>query len=108
SVSRAVLAGLAALFMVLPRPARADTTDRVSKTFRVAAGTPIRVDATIAELTITGSDRLDLVVDIARRAPSAADLARFPGLVEKSAEGIRISAVQTGDGRDPNLKAEIA
>ena len=105
---RAALAGLATLFIVLPCPARADTTDRVSKTVRVAAGTPIRVDATIAELTITGSDRMDLVVDIARRAPSAADLARYPVIVEESADGVHISAVQTGDGRDPNLKTEIA
>src|SRR5439155_7231257 len=66
SVIRAALAGLATLFIVLPCPARADTTDRVSKTVRVAARTPIRVYSTIAELTNTGSDRVDLGVGKAR------------------------------------------
>jgi hypothetical protein len=85
----------------------ADTSDRLTRTVHLTPGTPIRVDATIAELTVTGSNRTDVVVDIARHAPSAADLAKYPALVDERPDGLHISAIQANDGRDARLKTDI-
>jgi len=89
----------------------ADATDRVSRVFSLAPGAPIRVDATIANLTIVGSNRPDVQVEIVRRAPSAADLAKYPVVFDEGPNGLRLSVVQAGSGddagRDANLKTEI-
>jgi hypothetical protein len=89
----------------------ADATDRVSRVFTVAPGTPIRVEATIANVTIVGSNRPDIQVEITRRAPDAADLAKYPVVFDEGPNRLRISAVQAGSGedagRDANLKTEI-
>ena len=91
-----------------PRPVgRADTSDRLTRTVHLTPGTPIHVDATIAELTIAGSNRTDVLVDIVRHAPSAADLAKYPALVDQRPDALHISAVQAHDGRDAKLKADI-
>ena len=99
-----VFAAFAACAFLTP----ADATDRVTRVLPLAAGQSIRVDATIADLTITGSNRSDVLVEIVRRAPTAADLAKFPVVIDQGAEGLHIAALQTstGDeaGRDANLK----
>ena len=88
-------------------PARADVADRVARTVTLAAGGSIRVEATIADLKIIGSNRLDVAVEIVRHAPGSADFARFPALIEETAAGLRITALQESDGRDALLKSEI-
>jgi len=98
---------LAAVAGAALRPGLADTTDRLTRTVHLPPSTPISVDATIAELTITGSNRTDVVVDIVRNAPSAADLAKYPALVEERPDALHISAIQADDGRDARLKTQI-
>src|SRR5258708_11352361 len=78
--------------------ASAAVTDRVTRTVGLRAGEPIRIDATIADLTITGSNRPDVEIEIVRRAPSSADLAKYPALIETGADGLHISAVHA-EGR---------
>ena len=85
----------------------ADVTDRLTRTVPLAVGRAIRVDATVGDVTIVGSNRLDIGIEIARRAPSAADLARFPAVVDDSGDALRIGAVQTHDGRDAALVSMI-
>jgi hypothetical protein len=98
---------LLALVGAASSPARLDTSDRLTRTVHLTPGTPIRVDATIADLTIAGSNRTDVLVDIVRRAPSAADLARYPALVDQRSDALLISAVQADEGRDAKLRADI-
>ncbi len=102
-----VLAALVVLFWTSPSVARASVTDRFTRTIHLAPRTPIRVDATVAEITITGSNRMDVLVEIVRHAPSTAALTRFPALVDERPDALYISAVEAGDGRDPDLKTEI-
>jgi hypothetical protein len=85
-----------------------DVNDRISRVLPLSEGTPIRVDATIADVVITGSSRPDLQVQIVRRAPTAADLSRFAPIVETTPDGVRIAVVQADERKDANLKAEIA
>jgi hypothetical protein len=101
-------AGLLALGVSVPAPAHTDATDRFSRTFALPAGRPLRVEATIADLTIAGSDRADLAVEIVRHAPSAADLAKYPVLIDEGPNALRITVTQTDDGRDPNLRTDIS
>ncbi len=109
----AVVIAVAAAASVAPKTSRvnasgADAVDRTSRTLPVGASTPIRIDATEAELTIVGSDRPDLAIDIVRRAPAQADLARYTPAIEASTEGIHVAVVQADQGRDAALKSEIA
>ena len=84
-----------------------DTTDRVARTLPLAPGRTVRVEATIADLTIIGSDRPDVSVEVVRRAPAAADLARYPVAIDDASDGLRVRVVQADEGRDANLKSEI-
>lgn len=96
------------VLLLAPGPARAaEVTDRVARTLVLPPSRAIRVEATIADVTIVGSNRADVAVEIVRRAPSAADLARFPARIDESADVLRIDALQSSDGRDPSLKSSI-
>ena len=86
----------------------AEAVDRVSRTVPLAAGTLIRVDATIANLTITESNRPDVRIDVERRAPASADLLKFPVAIDTGAGILHLSVVQRDDGRDPALKSTIS
>jgi len=90
----------------------ADATDRVSRVVPLADGAPIHVDATVADVTIVGSNRPDVLVEIVRRAPTAADLSSYPVVIGQRDGALHITVLQTpinGEpGRDANLKTEIA
>jgi hypothetical protein len=100
-------AALVILAILRPGVLSAEAIERLSKTVHLAPGTAVRVEATVAELTIVGSDRMDLVVEIVRRAPSPGDLAKYPALVDEQPDALTIAAVQMGEGRDPALKTDI-
>jgi hypothetical protein len=103
-----VVSGALTLVVLTLVAARAgDVTDRFSRLVPLGSATKIRLDATIGEVNITGSTRRDLLIEIVRRAPSAADLATFPAVVDATTDLVRVRALQANDGRDPNLKAEI-
>jgi hypothetical protein len=89
------------------RARAADATDRVTRTIAMTPGRGVRVEATVADVTITGSNRSDVAVEIIRHAPTSADLSRYPAVIEDTPDGIRIGALQQDDGRDARLKTEI-
>jgi len=101
------LALLGALPGALGAPHATDALDRISRTVALTAARSVRVDATVADVTIAASERNDLAVEIVRRAPTPADLARFPAVIEQKGETLRIAALQADDGRDARLKADI-
>ena len=107
---RAALVPVIAVIVVAcnaERAVAADATDRMTRTVPLPPGLPIRVDATVADVTIVGSSRSDVSVEIVRRAPSPAELARYPALVDTRSDALHIGAVQIEDGRDAKLKSEI-
>src|SRR5262249_39673403 len=105
-VRRALCSALCAA-LCTAASARADSTDRLSRTIAFSPRKPVRVEATIADLTIIGSNRPDIAVEIVRRAPSAAALTKFTPVIDDSGDAIRIAAVQEADGRDAELRSEI-
>jgi hypothetical protein len=100
--------GLAA---IVASSAYADAIDRVSRVVPLTEGTPIRIDATIADITIVGSNRSDVAVEIVRRAPTAADLSSYPVVIGPRDGALHVTVLQTpvnGEpGRDANLRTEI-
>lgn len=100
--------GLAA---IVASPAPAEAIDRVSRVVQLPEGTPIRIDATIADISIVGSNRSDVAVDVVRRAPAAADLSSYPVVIGTHDGALHVTVLQTpvnGEpGRDANLKTEI-
>lgn len=98
---------LLAVLAVVPRLGAADVTDHFSRVVPLSAGAPIRINATIADLVITGSNRTDVDIDVVRHAPTAADLAKFPVNVDARSGALDVSVVQQDAGRNPALRSTI-
>jgi hypothetical protein len=84
-----------------------DSVDHFSRTFTIGPSTGIRIEATIAEVTIAGSDRQDASIEVVRRAPASADLARYPVVVDERPGELRVAVVQAHEGRSADLRTEI-
>jgi hypothetical protein len=99
---------VSALFAWSAIAGAAETRDRVTRTVPLAPGGAIRIDATVADLTVTGSSRSDVLVEVVRRAPAPGDLMKYPVDIQQTPDALRVSAVQVGDGRDAHLRSEIS
>jgi hypothetical protein len=102
---RALLAALVSCAWV--GAGTAETHDRVTRAVPIEPGVPIRLEATVADVAITGANRPDVLIDIVRHAPSAADLAKYPVEINQRPDLLHISARQLDDGRDASLRSEI-
>src|SRR5262249_11407321 len=98
---------LLAVIALAPRLGAADVTDHFTRVVPLPAGAPIRINATIADLVIIGSRPADVDIDVVRRAPTAADLAKFPVSVDARPGGVDVSVMQQDDGRNPALQSTI-
>jgi hypothetical protein len=108
------LAGPTALVLVAiaaaataPASGAGAVTDRVSRVLPIAAGTPIRIDATIADLTIAGSARPELRVDVERRVPARGDLSKLPVTITEGPDGVHVAVVQQDEARRADARAVI-
>jgi len=99
---RALLLALAAA-----APARADVTDRIARTVPVAADTPLIVEITVGDVSVSGWDRPEVAIEIARRAPTTEQLARIPAAIEERDGALVIRAVQAESGRDALLRTDV-
>ncbi len=99
------MAAVLALLSIAPAIHAAE--QRFSRTAAVRPDTPIRIDATIAEVVVEGTSRSDVAIQIVRRAPVESDFEKYPVVFEDDAGVLRVSAVQANGGVDPNLKTEI-
>src|SRR5262245_40327979 len=72
----------------------ADAVDKVSRTLALPSTRAIRLEATIADLTIIGSNRSDVAVEIVRHAPQSADFSRFPAVLDSTTEGVHLAVGQ--------------
>ena len=95
------------LACAVPSTSAADAVDRISRTLALPAGGGIRLDATIADVTIVGSNRSDVSVEIVRHAPQTGDFSRFPVVIDATPDGVHVAVVQIEDGRDARLKSDI-
>lgn len=86
-------------------PAGADIGDRVQRTVPLPPGATIVVEASNAVVRIVGSARDDLGIHVERVAPTAADLATFPVVIDADDRRVRLAVRQPGT--DARLRATI-
>jgi hypothetical protein len=82
-------------------------TERTARTLEIARDTPIIVEATVGRVSISGSDRADIAIEIVRRARSPEELVRLQPVIEQGPRALRIAAVQPGEEKDPALRGDI-
>jgi DUF4097 and DUF4098 domain-containing protein YvlB len=83
-------------------------TARTQRSVPISQDTSVVVEATTGSITITGSDRSDLTVEIVRSAPSAAEIDQLAALIDQGASTtLTISAVQREGARNPRLTSSI-
>ncbi len=99
---------LLAIALATSARAWADVTDRQSRVVPLGSDGHVRVEATIADVHITGWDRPEVAIEIVRRAPRTERLLQLPIDIDTSTpDTLHIRAVQAGDGRDPAVAAAI-
>ena len=90
-----------------PRRATVDVTDRQTQTLPLPAGKSLSIDVTIGTVRIDGWDKPDVEIVIERRAPTAAQFARVPVVIEDLPAKVGIRALQTDNTTDPALRADV-
>lgn len=92
-------------------PAAPATPDHIARTLPLPPHTPIEIAISEGAVIVTGERRSDVAVDITRHVAHGKDPAALPLAIESTADGIRISALQTtrngAPGRDPDLQAIV-
>ena len=88
-------------------PAAADVTDRLARTVPLGPGATVTLHVGVGQVRVIGWDRPDLALDIERRAPAQADLARFTPQVESAGNTVSIRVLQLQEGRDPTLRSDV-
>jgi DUF4097 and DUF4098 domain-containing protein YvlB len=101
---RHVLALLGAGLVGAVRPLAAAEA-RTTRIFDLPSGRVLELDATIAEVRITGTAQAGGRVEVVRTAPTPADLDRVPLSVDEDATRVRIAVRQAGT--DPGLRATV-
>jgi DUF4097 and DUF4098 domain-containing protein YvlB len=89
-------------------PAAADVSERLTRTIPVTPGVPVTLQVTVGHVKVTGWDRPEVAIDIVRRAPDAAMLARLPARVDSATAGVDVRVLQTEGGHDPGITAEVS
>jgi hypothetical protein len=89
-----------------PQAARAPGAD-VRRTVPLAAGRTLTVHVSIGDVRVHGEARSDAQIDVVRKAPSAAGLARIPVSFDEDGDGIRVDARQQGNGTDAAYRTDV-
>lgn len=104
-VGLAAVAVLGALAASSP-PQTADSSSRVARTVPWRPDLPIFVQATVGEISISGSDRPDLDIEVRRAGRHATDTA-LPLVVEARPDAVRVSAIQPDQATDPAIRSVV-
>ncbi|HUQ89464.1 MAG TPA: hypothetical protein VM096_18015 [Vicinamibacterales bacterium] len=87
--------------------AKADVSDRQAQTIALPAGKTLSIDVTIGAVRIDGWDKPDVEIVVERRAPTQAQLARVPVVIEDLPAKVSVRALQTDNTTDPALRADV-
>lgn len=88
--------------------ARLDVTDRRVQIIPLPQGKPLSIEVTIGNVRLEGWDRPDVEVVVERRAPSQAQLARQPLLIEDTPARVTVRSLQMDNGTDPAYRADVS
>jgi DUF4097 and DUF4098 domain-containing protein YvlB len=87
--------------------AKADATDRQTRSVPLPAGKTLTIEVTVGAVRIDGWDRPDAEISVERHAPSAAQFNRLPIVIDDAAAGVSVRAVQTDNTTDPAFRADV-
>lgn len=83
--------------------------DRQVHVLALPADAPLSLAITNGKVTISGRPRQDVRVEIVRRAPDAAAMARLPVDLQRGpGDGVRVSVRQTGGTTDADLVSDVS
>jgi DUF4097 and DUF4098 domain-containing protein YvlB len=88
-------------------PSVRDHTARTQRTVTISQDTSVNVDTTTGSITITGSDRSDLEIEIVRTAPTTSEIDQLSASIDQGPTTLTVSAVQREGDRNPRLTAAI-
>ena len=81
--------------------------DRQSRTFALPPTRTLTLDITIGDLAIVGSSRSDAQIEIVRRAPTEAGLARIPVTFHESEGELRVRALQDNGDTNAAFRTDV-
>lgn len=84
-----------------------NVTDRRVYTVALPSSRTLTVELTIGELRVQGESRTDAQIEVVRRAPTAAGLARIPVTLDETPAEVRVTAVQTEHTTDPTIRSDV-
>lgn len=102
----AVVAAAGLLLLVVPASARA-ARDRVVQVVPAVAGRPAHVRVTVGDVVVRGEPRTDIAVEVDREVPDGVSPDALPVRIEPESDALRVSALQSGQSRDPALRARV-
>lgn len=85
----------------------AAAVDRQSRTFPLPATRTLSLDITVGDVSIVGSSRPDVELEIVRRAPTEAGLKRIPISFDETASEVRVRALQADGDTDPAFRTDV-
>lgn len=88
--------------------AREVAHEHTTHTVSVGLGERLRVRTTVGDVTVTGGDVRDIIIDIDRRAPSRKDLERLTSVVGRDTHGVYAAVEQAGGERRADVRGSIA
>lgn len=88
-------------------PAAADETDRLSRTLPFTPGTVVTLQVTNGQIQVSGWDRPELSLEVVRRAPTAAALARMAPHIDTAPGAVTIRVAQPDGERDAALRSDV-
>jgi hypothetical protein len=95
------------LTLAVAAPVGADETDRLSRTLPLAPGTAVTLQVTNGQVQVSGWERPEVFLEVVRRAPSAAALARIPPHVDTADGTLAIRIVQPDGERNAALRSDV-
>ena len=87
--------------------AGAGATDKQTRVVPLPAGKTLAIEITIGSVRIEGWNRAEVELSIERDAPSDAQLARLPVIIDDTAARVLVRAIQPEGGTDPSLRADV-
>lgn len=97
---------LIALSVLTAATVAAEHLNHVQRTVALPAGGSVSIETSTGAITITGWDRDEVALDVARHVPAEGDLARLPVDLVTEPGRVRLRVVPA-NGLDPDLRADI-
>lgn len=84
-----------------------EVSDKQTRIVPLSAGKPLSIEVTVGTVRIEGAERGDAEITIERHAPSAAQFAQLPIVIDETPERVSVRVVQVDGATDAALRADV-